>query len=104
MEDLDFDVAHFRTRVQNSGDQHLILAISQLSDQQIVRMREIVLGSEEGYHKFLNEDGEEYGSFLVYEEDEEWYWVSQFPGCLPDGEPSGPFVTSTEAYNDAIDC
>ena len=103
MED-EFDVEHFRTRVQNCNDQHLILAISQLSDTEILRMREIILGSEEGYHQFLNEDGEPYGSFLVYEEDEEWYWVAQSPGCLPDGEPSGPFVTSIEAYNDAIDC
>jgi hypothetical protein len=26
-----------------------------------------------------------------------WYWWSCFPGCLPDGEPSGPFKTATSA-------
>jgi len=30
-----------------------------------------------------------------------WYWVAEFPGCLPDGEPAGPFNTSAEAYRDA---
>lgn len=32
-----------------------------------------------------------------------WYWWSCFPGCLPDGEPSGPFDTEQEAVNDAQD-
>jgi len=30
-----------------------------------------------------------------------WYWWSCFPGCLPDGEPFGPFVTEQEAISDA---
>lgn len=30
-----------------------------------------------------------------------WYWWSCFPGCLPDGEPNGPFETETEALADA---
>jgi len=30
-----------------------------------------------------------------------WYWWSCFPGCLPDGEPYGPFSTETEALADA---
>ena len=32
-----------------------------------------------------------------------WYWWSCFPGCLPDGEPSGPFDIEQEAVNDAQD-
>ena len=32
-----------------------------------------------------------------------WYWWSCFPGCLPDGEPSGPFDTEQEAVNDTQD-
>jgi hypothetical protein len=74
-----------------------------------------------GYHKFKDEEGNEYGSFEVYFYTQEergqsikaygdtidhlepgWYWVACFPGCMPDGEPSGPFYTSIEAYNDAI--
>ena len=27
-----------------------------------------------------------------------WYWWACYPGCLADGEPCGPFSTSTEAY------
>jgi hypothetical protein len=30
-----------------------------------------------------------------------WYWWACFPGCLPDGEPSGPFDTMQEAIDDA---
>ena len=30
-----------------------------------------------------------------------WYWWSCFPGCLPDGEPNGPFTTEAEAVADA---
>lgn len=26
-----------------------------------------------------------------------WYWMSCFPGCMPDGEPAGPFKTRAEA-------
>jgi hypothetical protein len=32
-----------------------------------------------------------------------WYWWPCFPGCLPDGEPSGPFETEAEAIADARD-
>ncbi len=34
---------------------------------------------------------------------EGFYWWSCFPGCLPDGEPSGPFETEEEALADAQD-
>lgn len=30
-----------------------------------------------------------------------WYWWSCFPGCLPDGDPTGPFATEEEALADA---
>lgn len=30
-----------------------------------------------------------------------WYWWSCCPGCLPDGEASGPFETELEAIQDA---
>lgn len=30
-----------------------------------------------------------------------WYWWACFPGCLPDGEPCGPFDTEQEAIDDA---
>jgi hypothetical protein len=32
-----------------------------------------------------------------------WYWWACQPGCLPDGEPMGPFRTSDEAWKDASD-
>lgn len=30
-----------------------------------------------------------------------WYWWPCFPGCLPDGDPCGPFDTEAEAIADA---
>lgn len=72
------------------------------------------------YHSFQNDDGEEYGSFEVFHHDGErvadgdcwanedgenlpagWYWWACFPGCLPDGDPVGPFDTEEEALADA---
>lgn len=32
-----------------------------------------------------------------------YYWQACFPGCLPDGEPVGPFDTEAEALADAQD-
>lgn len=31
-----------------------------------------------------------------------WYWWSCFPGCLPDGDPVGPFETEAEATDDLM--
>lgn len=65
------------------------------------------------YYQFQSETGESYGSFQVfqvlpYESVEEelaagFYWWACFPGCLPDGEPCGPFFTEAEAIADAQD-
>lgn len=69
----------------------------------------------EGYHQFgpLDEEGEGHGSFEVFYHDKDdddlamvvtgWYWWACSPGCLPDGEPSEPFATSKEAYDDAME-
>jgi len=32
---------------------------------------------------------------------EGWYWWCCMPGCLPDGEPCGPYETEAEAVADA---
>ena len=32
-----------------------------------------------------------------------WYWWACFPGCLPDGDPIGPFDTKQAAIADARD-
>jgi hypothetical protein len=66
-----------------------------------------VFDNEAGYHQFTNEEGESFGSFEVFwwEDDEPprpgWYWAAGFPGCLYDGEPSGPFGSSAQARLDA---
>lgn len=31
-----------------------------------------------------------------------WYWWPCHPGCLPDGDIAGPFLTAEGAYLDAI--
>ena len=33
--------------------------------------------------------------------DSGWYWWPCFPGCLPDGDPVGPFDSKMEAIQDA---
>ena len=67
------------------------------------------------YHQFRNETGEAFGSFETFftcgsfdQEAEDshapgWYWQAGFPGCLPDGEASGPFQNEQEAIKDATD-
>ena len=32
---------------------------------------------------------------------EGWYWQACFPGCLPDGDPMGPFPTEAACLEDA---
>ena len=32
-----------------------------------------------------------------------WFWQACFPGCLPDGDPIGPFETEADAIADAQD-
>jgi hypothetical protein len=43
--------------------------------------------------EWLDDAGEPY--------DAGWYWWPCFPGCLPDGDPVGPFATEAEALADA---
>lgn len=70
----------------------------------------------EGYHSF-KDSGDGFGTFGSFEvfwnaddlaPDDEgnefevgWYWWACFPGCLPDGDPIGPFTSSNQAYKDA---
>jgi hypothetical protein len=55
------------------------------------------------YNQFIDDEGLKYGSFEVYlVTPEGWFWRACFPGCLPDGEPFGPFPTEAAAENDAI--
>ncbi len=70
------------------------------------------------YQQFLDDDGNTYGSFETFYDDDDngrnfdasgesvkpgWYWWACFPGCLPDSEPAGPFATKAEAISDALD-
>lgn len=71
-----------------------------------------------GHHRFIAENGDRYGSFYVFYADRVdvrewnaaedgspyragWYWQAAFPGCLPDGEPSGPYTSSRRAWRAA---
>ncbi len=78
------------------------------------------------YHQFTNESGEQYGSFETFYLNpaqaweilgDSWelsdqgehitlegvYWQACFPGCLPCGEPIGPFGTEQDAIKDATE-
>lgn len=78
----------------------------------------------QGFHKFIirhdDAPNETWGSFEVFFHDGKptpeqatgddatevlkggWYWWPCYPGCLPDGEPTGPFLTSQRAFDSAI--
>lgn len=79
-----------------------------------------VFDSEAGYHRFHTMEGDAYGSFEVFWHDANsddtgpddddgdfdplpsgWYWHACFPGCMPDGDPVGPFASSRAAMYDA---
>ena len=67
------------------------------------------------YHSFIDDSGNEYGSFEVFEGagnfsylsdtvyPRGYYWWSCFPGCLPDSDPVGPFKTESDAITDATE-
>ena len=38
---------------------------------------------------------------IVFQTLDGWFWQSQMPGCLPDGEPWGPFESKDEAIEDS---
>jgi hypothetical protein len=65
------------------------------------------------YYQFKDDDGNEYGSFEVFYDigfltltgkpvNEGYYWWACWPGCMPDGEPSGPFKSEELAIADAL--
>lgn len=41
------------------------------------------------------------GDALADDSEPGWYWWFCFPGCLPDGDPVGPFDTEADALADA---
>lgn len=49
----------------------------------------------DGSDDMLNDDGEPMPAGF--------YWQACFPGCMPDGEPNGPFETEADALADAQD-
>ena len=60
-------------------------------------------GRYQGYHRFRDKDGEEYGNFEVFwHQIGGWFWRPRSPGFPPEGATAvGPFTTSTEAYQNA---
>jgi hypothetical protein len=72
------------------------------------------------YYEFASDSGTGFGSLEAFHTDEHpitstgerfdnyaetvqagWYWWPCFPGCLPDGDATGPFQTEREAVEDA---
>jgi hypothetical protein len=54
-------------------------------------------GRYQGYHWLPNHTG----SVEVFWRSDGWWWRSRSPGCPPEGVPTGPFITSTDAYLNA---
>ena len=66
-----------------------------------------------GQHRAQMQDGSDIEFFISFEVfwaydgnhmdlEPGFYWWACQPGCLPDGEPNGPFPTAEGAYLDAI--
>jgi hypothetical protein len=63
------------------------------------------------YHRFEADDGTKCGSFETFYKGADtplgkecgagWYWWACFPGCMPDGDPMGPFESEAAAYLNA---
>ena len=81
-----------------------------------------IFNRHEGFHRFHDDAGEEYGSFEIFWHDGQdseyvteydadtgqhetldpgWYWWACFPGCLPDGDAMGPAASSLDAMLNA---
>ncbi len=56
---------------------------------------------------FHNPDDYDIEHYDVFNSDDTlqdgWYWWSCSPGCLPDGDPNGPFDSEIEAQEDAVE-
>lgn len=56
------------------------------------------------YHQFRDVAGEPHGSYETFHNNVgDWWWWTCFPGCLPDGEPLGPFESEDDAVIDAME-
>lgn len=63
------------------------------------------------FHSFKDASGYPYGSFETFRITREnrgeaglrcgHYWQACFPGCMPDGDPMGPFRSEFAAIRDA---
>ena len=56
---------------------------------------------QEALHRAKLAENPEAECFETAERLEGWYWWACSPGCLPDGEASGPFESEIEAIEDA---
>ena len=56
---------------------------------------------QEALHRAKRAENPEAECFETAEKLAGWYWWSCSPGCLPDGEASGPFESEMEAIEDA---
>lgn len=59
----------------------------------LTRLPDIEVFHADGTEAFPGPDGEALSIGF--------YWWACFPGCLPDGEPMGPFDTAEDAVEDA---
>ncbi len=84
------------------------IEVFQLTAHEVARMDEDLVHEYSKRHEFrlchMNGRVQEAMLDAICEEEGitgGWYWQACFPGCLPDGEPSGPYATQAEAIADA---
>ena len=95
---------------KRESDLHALpdVEVFQLTATEVASMDEDLIGEymkrkEYRFASFNSRDSEAMLEAIVEEAGIKggWYWWSCFPGCLPDGDPVGPFETAAEAKADA---
>jgi hypothetical protein len=86
---------------KRANDPHALPDLDTFEVTQHTPTYECPLCSPLGVHRHDDDDDEEACDSSHAANHVGWYWQSCFPGCLPDGEPNGPFATEEEALADA---
>jgi uncharacterized GH25 family protein len=55
-------------------------------------------GRYQGYHRFTDKTGD----FEIFWRADGWWWWRRTAGRAPESKAIGPFLTSTEAYQNAV--
>lgn len=101
-------MAQFYSNKAREKEEHSLpdCEVFQLTAEEIVTMDEDLMWEACKKFPLANMNSREREKAIAWAVEESgaiggWFWQACFPGCLPDGEPVGPFATKQEAIEDA---